>query len=404
MQTLKRLVLFTNAFPTSLSLENYLIAESSHLSAAFEKVLIVPHDKDSVKHPMNANCEVDFFRSGPSLSIPDKLKLLFNYLPWIRSEFKNKHYQLKDLADLIREIFIARAYADGILGLIKKHRLDPKETLFYTYWCNTITLALAMLQKDKVEIHAVSRAHQGDVYFNANQKTKTSFYPQKLNMLKKLFVISEHGQQYLQKKYKDFEHKIEIAYLGVENPDTNQLVPGDVFTIVSVSKFGDNKRVFEIPKILKLNAQNVRWVHFGWGGPKDHEKVQRAIDELPPNTEVKMMGLVSNEQILQYYKENPVNLFINISVVEGLSFAAIEALSFGIPLLLTHTNAAAELIDGNGLLVPVNFKSSEVAKYIKTFAGSDQTEARKNSRVLFLKRFDASKNYPEFIQRSKLYT
>jgi len=395
-------VLFTNAFPTSFSQENYLIEEIAFLSKAFERVIIVPIEKESVKHSLPANVEVTWLNNQAPLNFFTKFWYLLKHSSLLVKESKAYGFGFRDLKVLAQELLVAKFYAEGITKLLSKHNLNMKDTLFYNYWCNTFTLSLALLKRREPELKFVSRGHQADVYFQAEQKVRTSFYVTKLQALHKLFVISEHGANYLSKRYPFFSLKITKAYLGVKDRRENPFKTQDYFTIVSVSKLGDNKRVFAIPEILNHLDFNVKWVHFGSSGPEDVKKVVMAANKLRPNIHFEMKGLIPNDQILQYYQNTTVNLFINVSIVEGLSFAAIEALSFGIPMILTETNGAPELIRDNGYTIPVNYAAASVASLIKAMKGRNEKILRNNSRALFLERFDATKNYNDFVFKGLL--
>lgn len=393
------LILFTNAFPTSFSQENYLIEEIAYLSKAFERVLIVPVEKESVKHSLPANVEVIWLNNQAPMNFFTKLGFLLSHGSLLVKESLAYGFGLTDLKLLIHELLVAKFYADGITKLLIKHNLNIKGTVFYSYWCNTFTLSLALLKRRDPELKFVSRGHQADVYFEKEQKIRTSFYRTKLQGLHKLFVISEHGAKYLRTKYPLFSAKITKAYLGVKDRGENPFKTHDYFTIVSVSKLGDNKRVFAIPEILNHLNFNVKWVHFGWSDPDDVEKVKVAASKLRGNVVFEMMGMKPNSEILEYYTKNTVNLFINVSIIEGLSFAAIEALSFGIPLLITNTNAAGELVRGNGYVIPIDYDAAQVADLICEIRDSGEIELRKNSKILFMERFNAASNYSEFIQQ-----
>lgn len=394
----KNLFLFTNAFPTSFSQENYLIEEIAYLGKAFDKVLIIPLEKESVKHALPANVTVDWLDTEVPLGFMTKLSFLVSNMTLIVKELMTFKYAIKDLKVLIQELLIAKFYANGIVKLLDNYELSTKNTFFYTYWCNTLTLSLALLKRKDPDIVFISRGHQADVYIQPNQKLKTSYYGTKLKALNKLFIISDHGSNYLKTTYPSFSSKISRSYLGVRDRGENPLNKNGEFTIVSVSKLGDNKRVFAIPEILNHLDFNIKWVHFGWSDPQDVEKVRKAAANLRNNVVFEMMGMRPNSEIMEYYGKHTVNLFINVSVIEGLSFAAIEALSFGIPLLITNTNAAGELVKGNGYVIPIDYEPEKVAGLINLIRNSGEAELRKNSRALFLEHFNASKNYNEFIK------
>lgn len=392
------LLLFTNSFPFSLSEETYLIEECRHLASAFRRVIIVTFSKGATMYDLPPNVESHSF-TPTRVGTLKKIAFLLSDLGEVFREWRRPDYVAGDFLNLCREYLTARSYEEFISCLMSRLSVNPDRCVFYTYWCYTTTLALCILRRRHPGIKAISRAHSGDLYFNPREKMKTAFYSWKLRSLNRLFVISEHGRRYLAGRFPEFGAKIVTNYLGGRDLGVNTLKGEQLFTMVSVSKFSDRKRVYEIPRILSLLEFRVRWVHFGWGAEEDHAKVRTAMEALPSTVEVEMKGMVPNEEILRYYDQDHVNLFINVSVKEGLPFSALEALSFGIPLILTDTNGAAELIRDNGFLIPVDFEPDAVAKAIAAIRNGDQGMYRQNSRALFTERFSAGANYPWFIEQ-----
>jgi glycosyltransferase involved in cell wall biosynthesis len=70
--------------------------------------------------------------------------------------------------------------------------------------------------------------------------------------------------------------------------------------------------------------------------------------------------------------------FLLTSVIENATTPALEALSFGLPLLLTNAGGAPDLIDGNGILIPAALNSADVWE-LSTSRQPDNLEALANA-------------------------
>ncbi len=86
---------------------------------------------------------------------------------------------------------------------------------------------------------------------------------------------------------------------------------------------------------------------------------------------VEFIGRVPREETTRYYQE--ASLFVLPSLNEGMSNAMLEALACGLPIIMTPTGGAEELIEEgkNGMIVP--FESSKaVAAAMETFLTNPQ--------------------------------
>jgi glycosyltransferase involved in cell wall biosynthesis len=115
------------------------------------------------------------------------------------------------------------------------------------------------------------------------------------------------------------------------------------------------------------------------------------------------MGHYPNNELLDFYNHNKVDLFINTSSTEGIPVSIMEAQSFGIPVIATDTGAVREIVvEGTGSLLPVNFKTGELAKLIEHYANLTDNESdsiRMNAINNWETNFNAASNYKDFIMK-----
>ena len=108
--------------------------------------------------------------------------------------------------------------------------------------------------------------------------------------------------------------------------------------------------------------QKFIWRHFGEGPVR--KSLQEELKLFPQNAEGYLDGYVPIEQIMNYYRENPVDVIVNVSEFEGGSPVSImEALSCGIPAIATAVGGNPEIVsEQNGILLSANPSPDDVAE------------------------------------------
>lgn len=175
----------------------------------------------------------------------------------------------------------------------------------------------------------------------------------------------------------------------------------DRLYLVSCSNLVPVKRIDKIIGILRcLQNFNVTWVHYG-DGPLMNWLVNE-IKTLPDNIKVYLKGNVPNKALMEEYKNNYFDLFVNLSDSEGLPVSIMEAMSFGIPCLATAVGGTPEIVENayNGFLVDVNATPKAISDIIlqnkeKLFVMRDY------SRKSWETKFSGDNNYSIFIDELK---
>ncbi len=113
--------------------------------------------------------------------------------------------------------------------------------------------------------------------------------------------------------------------------------------IVSFSNVIPLKRVELIFEVLNgLVNHEIRWVHFG-DGQNLPELEQKIALEKKSHLTVEFRGRVSNEEVLDFYKQEGPYFFINLSTSEGIPVSIMEAFSVGIPVVATAVGGSPKL-------------------------------------------------------------
>lgn len=401
---MKTLFLFTNTFPCDNSLEHYIEYELPFLSKKFDKIIIIPGDFGKTKVPIPSNVEVINIYSH--LYFQNSIWRLIKSIPLLLSilsyEFFHtrisKLYWIKQLPKSLYTLYNAIEAASALDLIRKEKKLSLNETFFYSYWLYHSSLILAVAKRKGYIDSFISRGHQADVYEEAN-KYKNLFKSYKLKYINKLFLISDHAKNYLLKKYPQHAEKYITAYLGVKdnglNPHNNK-----EFTILSCSKYAEHKRVHLIPQILSLVNFPITWIHIGDGPKFDKQLVEYALSKCGSNVSIHFPGYIRNHDLPKEYKKQGIDVFLNVSSLEGLSVAVMEAISYGITVIATDVNATNEVAnEQSGYIVPIDFMPGDIASILQDLKSGIKPFKNDGARELFEEKFNAAKNFERFIEQ-----
>lgn len=263
-----------------------------------------------------------------------------------------------------------RPIADKI---IKKHSED-KITVLST-WFAFCAYSAACLKKKYKNIKAVSLAHSYEILITRNPLIPYHFMDFKHKYLDGIYFIADTMRTlYLDgigKISSEYQRKMYVCHLGSYKafPVTNKTDP-HLFNICTCSRIIPLKRLDVLVNALKdWNNGKIRWTHIGDGPLMDElkEKAQSIMSK-NPLVEIIFKGFVPNKEVELYYASNPVDLFINLSSIEGLPISIMEAISYGIPIIATDVGGTKEIVSKEvGILLPQNITLNLVLESIQNF-------------------------------------
>ncbi|HEX5810419.1 MAG TPA: glycosyltransferase, partial [Anaerolineales bacterium] len=295
-----------------------------------------------------------------------------------------------------------------VTHLIKSQQFDPDQCLLYSYWFDHTATGLARIKREFPSMKLVSRAHGYDLYEEYYYPYYWPYRPETLQALDVLFFASDAGRDYYRDRYSEFTSKYETAHLGTKDPGFVSRPSEDgVFRVVSCANIVPVKRVGllldGIAAAARMRPQQAfEWIHFGDG--KDRKALDRRMSrDFPPNARGRLLGNVPNPEVMQYYKENPVDVFVNVSSTEGGAPVAIqEAISCGIPVVATAVGGNPEVVsEKNGILLNSNPKPREIAVALLKIWDDPRQAAKmkQESRQVWQRSYDAEVNFRLFADR-----
>ncbi|TAJ08638.1 glycosyltransferase [Marinilabiliaceae bacterium JC017] len=402
----KILLFFTDSFPYN-RFEPYIEEETELLSLNFDKIYVFPIN---INHHEKRNVPDNFKVVDIHNKITGNFKYLIKYSKYLFEALyleynplgiiknnKNQSLRKTSLKSNLTSIYNGLCYAHAIKTFIKDN-IDSSNSFItgYSYWYYQWSLINAIMRKMNILNYSITRAHSYDLYDEIKYNLFSEF---KIRSLDKVLPVSIHGEKYLKDKHPNLKYKIHKNYLGTNNYGINPLIDSNKKVICSCSTIRDIKRIHLIIEILKEINDEVTWIHFG-DGPL-FKTIYNLAKELPDNIKYMLIGHKPNEYILNYYSNNQINLFINVSEKEGLPVSLMEAISFGIPVLGTDIFGVSEIVnDSTGILINKDFNITNVANTIKSFFNShlNTNEFRLGVRNYWKHNFSRKKNFKELFK------
>lgn len=297
--------------------------------------------------------------------------------------------------------------ANELIPLLRKN--NQNKPILLSYWFADWALTLSWLKASGHISAFYSRAHGRDVFEDREPKTgKLPFRLQQIRAVESVFTVSAAGRDYIQARYPAYAEKIHLQYLGTSDQGEGAFDPASRPTLLTCARVRNVKRIYLMPQILQHMKTPVRWVHIGdenlqatndptmaW-----YKEGKEALKAIPDRVETLYTGPLPNAEIFKFYRENTVNLFLNLSETEGLPFVLIEAISMGIPLMATDVGGCREIANQNtGVLLEANPDPAAVAAQIDRFLVSSQNSLafRRQVRTWWSGHFRAENNLMAFV-------
>lgn len=386
----KQLYLFTASFPYGWQ-EPFLEKEILFLSKKFKKIYIIPLGGYGAEtRPIPSNCIVDNrLQSSRSHKVFFAILGAWRVLPMcINDLLENKVLFNKSKLRLWGEAFLVVSFYMQSKLVKELYEIKANKDVFYFYW-GTGANAISHYFKNKVKL--ISRFHgDGDLW--KDQKTDGYIPLRKYltNSLSAAILISNKGETYFRKLYP--KCKTLVFPLGSTDNGISSKSTDGVIRIVSCSNVYPLKRVDLIFESLKKIEQvKIEWTHIG-GGPSFDDLRNLVDTHKEDRLKIYLLGQKKNTEVMQYYKENFVDIFINMSINEGLPVSIMEAISFNIPVIATNVGATCEIVNQyTGVLLSANPSVEEVSDAVHYVVSRDF-----HPRRFWLQNYNSESNYSKF--------
>ncbi|MBS0576704.1 MAG: glycosyltransferase [Proteobacteria bacterium] len=403
---MKTVLLFTSAFPYQGG-EQFLEEEIKYWKGlGAVKLVVSPHTESGSRRCVPNDVEVrPARRYGSMARCAFGVRGLFSALLWKELLYLRRHRML-GIATILaawREVSMTFLGRWRIASLV---RSCGDDCTIYTYWNDTTAYAACLLKDVGLAKNVISRIHGGDLY---EYRRPRSYMPLKrrfVNSFTKIYTISAEGSEYLIRTYKCQEERIEVSRLGVEIPNSLcQRSPEGCLSILSVSNCIRVKRIERIlagvEKFARSNHDiNVVWHHIGNGELLDSLiESAAAVASKIKNFTCQFHGSMPNREVKNFYNDYSIDVFINTSESEGVPVSIMEAMAAGVAVIAPRVGGIPHLLEKGGVLISPNCDPDEIADGIRILASSGGRHFSAAANEQIQAKYDAAKNYPEFVQR-----
>jgi colanic acid/amylovoran biosynthesis glycosyltransferase len=408
----KTLVLVTVSYPYGKG-EPFIAPEMKYLCKFFDAIEVVPVYYQDGRNNRDETLTVNLTYAKCRWGKGRFVKIIYGFVialcnfKWISEliyVLKGK-YKAVNLLEFARALYRAQLFDAFLMKYFANSNQEDLKLLYFYSMVPEIMGAISFRARTGSTIKIVARAHGGDIYEERHQGEYLGFRRTIANGIDAVYCISRHGNVYLTNKYNSLEGKCHNAKLGVFDPGFDNPLPrDDVISIISCSFIKALKRVDLIIDSLNYilstcpDAQ-ISWTHIGDGDLFETMR-EYASKKLNGCMKVVFTGYLSESEIMAMYRDEPFDVFINVSTSEGLPVSLMEAASVGLPLIATDVGGTREIVSSsNGFLIPVDSSPEMIGSTLLRFKDRKwASKFRFQSKRLWSEKFNASLNHKLFCE------
>jgi glycosyltransferase involved in cell wall biosynthesis len=397
------LVLLTSAYPFGNASETFLETEIEVLAERFRRVYVLPSHREQRVRPLPPGVELvemDWLGNPPRRA---RLRALASAKAV--SVLATAMRSGDNLGSYLRA---SRFYLNNLARNALKYRMLRRfvrerglaNAVFYDYWFENSTLALALLRGSGSIRTAVSRTHRFDLYDECWSTGTVPFREAKAQALDAIFAVSESGGDYLRQRIPKQKGKVSVQRLGVRDPGhASPAGTNDPPLVVTCARLEPQKCVHLVPEVLARLDRPVRWMHFGDGPERERVagEASRLLGGGDSKVKWELQGQVDNSDVLDFYETHHVDILLSLSSSEGLPVSMMEAQSYGIPIVARGVGGVPEIVnERTGVLLSSEATPPEIAAALRKVLEPGGIAAE-SVRAFFKQRFDAKTNYNRFV-------
>lgn len=317
------------------------------------------------------------------------LKNLYLFKNYLLDDLKKCNKKLNFYAQVIKTISV---YFKSILlytyleDFLNNKDLNNNIFTFYSFWFDDYSLGIALLKKINKSLKVNIGAHGKDLFEERHVGLRISFREENLKIIDKVLVCSKEGKNYLNNKYPSFKPKVTLLNTGIHDKSFFVKYSTDgKFRVLTLSRTHPVKRLDYFLKSLRdienFSEFDIEYFHIG-GGPELNKLKKLKKSLLFNRFKINFLGKISETEKDTFFKQNNIDVFLNVSKSEGTSVSVVEALNYSIPVILTKVGGNISIGEFCKTSIKADFKSRDLYSFFKKiyFDKSYRETLRKLSR------------------------
>ena len=400
-------IVYTKQFPFGFR-ETYILDELEALKTHFDEVYFYPYAEFQFKqHELRIEEGqkfhiLKFNQAKEKYGLIKKLQFLKKALMTSVGEILFSRQKTKALKRIKQNFFRLYHFAAQAEKLDIWINQQNARITHYHYWFHD-GLVISNFSKTAKNQSHFARAHSIDLYHKDwPLGGYLPFEMVKLNLVTKVFSVSQHGLKYLQSNFPKLRNQFAYQPLGIEIdfiPEIKKPLP----TILTISFLGEVKNFPRMIDLMKPLKNHFTWVHIGSG----NKEIETWLKESCAREKIQFefLGHMPKHEINKYLNNNPMAYFANTSKWEGVPVSMMEAGLFGIPFIATDIPGNLEIVsENNGFIIPLTGDLNEIA--MKICACFEDGNLWKNKALhaqgIISSQYNAALNHKAFFEEIKL--
>jgi colanic acid/amylovoran biosynthesis glycosyltransferase len=254
-------------------------------------------------------------------------------------------------------------------------------TSIYSFWFNDFTLGALLLKKQYPNIKIFTGAHGHDLFPERHIGKRIPYRETSINLLDQVIVCSNEGIKYLKSKYPKFKNKFKLVNSGINKKNFKVKTSDDgIFRILTLSRTSPVKRISyllnTLKKIESFSDFKIEYFHIGGDNVKGESGLQNLKNlsrKLDFNRfKITFLGKISDLELETFFKESPIDVFLNVSSSEGTCLSLVEAMSYSIPVVVTSVGGNITIGNISDTCLNVNFSPDELYQYLKKINNDEE--------------------------------
>ncbi|MGR3303169.1 MAG: glycosyltransferase family 4 protein [Candidatus Scalindua sp.] len=205
----------------------------------------------------------------------------------------------------------------------------------------------------------------------------------------------------------DFKNKVYVMYpvLGIaaSKADSQKKINSELINILCVGNIRKNKGQMYLLQALKSVQHPFKITFVGLTKEKDYlGQLKKYVLENRMTDKVEFVGFLNGQELVAQYQK--ANIFVLPTLKEGFGMAVLEALSYGLPVIVSNVGAIPEIITQrfNGILVKPEDPESIAEAILELLEKPDfHMQLRKNAIKRPAEYETINKQFDRFYERVK---
>ena len=344
------------------------------IEKSFEKITLLPTAQ--IKHSqIIAGLKHEIIFDFRRFKFVELINFIINFLKNIKLsyydlqkiKFNKTFYKLAIRSILVyfKSIFLFTF----IESYLNKQQNKFNNISIYSFWFDDYILGALLLKKKHPNIKILSGAHGHDLYAERHIGNRIPFRYKSIKLIDSVIIDSNEGKQYLKEHYPEFKTKFKSVNSGIKEKKFKVKSSEDgKFRILTLSRTNPVKRISYLLETLKdlEDFSNFEIYYYHIGGGTELEDLIRFSKKLNfKRFKTFFLGKISNLKLNNFFKESPIDVFLNVSSFEGTPLALIEAMSYSIPVVVTKIGGNTSIGNYCNTNLSLNFKANELYYYFK---------------------------------------